>query len=273
MQTRGKCGLGHLRLATDGPGPGGRQRRRSGELRGWRVHVRPCREASATTRYFLLPACYRRRLRLFACAPSPRHSAVPSTAPPATHCARRRLERRRRRRLPRDALRSLSREWTAARSGRVAHARDEWCGRCRRSPRRCAFCVVRLLARSASRHPACLCPLCGGLSATAARAAFVGARAARAQRTVCEAISRVAAPRAPLQITDHRQWGWGTAAATPVLDTAHRPPRAHMTRGSPPLPHHYPLFVCVETFTLRGVDPELTRGCALGPPARLQPAE
>ena len=39
--------------------------------------------------------------------------------------------------------------------------------------------------------------LCGGLSATAARAAFVGARAARAQRTVCEAISRVAAPRAP----------------------------------------------------------------------------
>ena len=56
LKTRDKCGLGQLRLATDGPGPGGRQRRQGGELRGLRVHVRPCREASATTRYFLLPA-------------------------------------------------------------------------------------------------------------------------------------------------------------------------------------------------------------------------
>ena len=32
LQTRGKCGLGHLRLATDGPGPGERQRWRGGEL-------------------------------------------------------------------------------------------------------------------------------------------------------------------------------------------------------------------------------------------------
>ena len=37
LQTQGKCGLGRLRLATDGPGPGGRQRRRGGALRGWRV--------------------------------------------------------------------------------------------------------------------------------------------------------------------------------------------------------------------------------------------
>ena len=39
LQTQGKCGLGRLRLATDGPGPGGRQRRRDGELRGWSVRV------------------------------------------------------------------------------------------------------------------------------------------------------------------------------------------------------------------------------------------
>ena len=32
LKTRGKCGLGHLRLATDGPGPGERQRRRGHEL-------------------------------------------------------------------------------------------------------------------------------------------------------------------------------------------------------------------------------------------------
>ena len=39
LQTQGKCGLGWLRRATDGPGPGGRQRRRGGELGGWRVRV------------------------------------------------------------------------------------------------------------------------------------------------------------------------------------------------------------------------------------------
>ena len=39
LKTRGKCGLGHLRLATDGPGPGERQGRRGGELRGWGVRV------------------------------------------------------------------------------------------------------------------------------------------------------------------------------------------------------------------------------------------
>ena len=39
LQTQGKCGLGRLRRATDGPGPGGRQRRRGGALRGWSVRV------------------------------------------------------------------------------------------------------------------------------------------------------------------------------------------------------------------------------------------
>ena len=39
LKTRDKCGLGQLRLATDGPGPGERQRRRGGELRGWSVRV------------------------------------------------------------------------------------------------------------------------------------------------------------------------------------------------------------------------------------------
>ena len=34
LKTQDKCGLGQLRLATDGPGPGERQRRRGGELRG-----------------------------------------------------------------------------------------------------------------------------------------------------------------------------------------------------------------------------------------------
>ena len=34
LKTRDKCGLGQLRLATDGPWPGERQRRRGGELRG-----------------------------------------------------------------------------------------------------------------------------------------------------------------------------------------------------------------------------------------------
>ena len=39
LQTQDKCGLGRLRCATDGPGPGGRQRRRGGALRGWSVRV------------------------------------------------------------------------------------------------------------------------------------------------------------------------------------------------------------------------------------------
>ena len=39
LQTRDKCGSGRLKLAADGPGPGERQRRRGGELRGWRVRV------------------------------------------------------------------------------------------------------------------------------------------------------------------------------------------------------------------------------------------
>ena len=39
LQTQGKCGLGRLRCATDGPGPGERQRRRGGALRGWSVRV------------------------------------------------------------------------------------------------------------------------------------------------------------------------------------------------------------------------------------------
>ena len=43
LQTQGKCGLGRLRHATDGPGPGGRQRRRAGELGAgnsafWHLH-------------------------------------------------------------------------------------------------------------------------------------------------------------------------------------------------------------------------------------------
>ena len=43
LQTQGKCGLGRLRCATDGPGPGGRQRRRGGELgagnsASWHLH-------------------------------------------------------------------------------------------------------------------------------------------------------------------------------------------------------------------------------------------
>jgi len=39
LKTQDKCGFRHLRLATDGPGPGEQQRRRGGELRGWRVRV------------------------------------------------------------------------------------------------------------------------------------------------------------------------------------------------------------------------------------------
>ena len=43
LQTQGKCSLGRLRLATDGPGPGGRQRRRGGALGAgnsafWQLH-------------------------------------------------------------------------------------------------------------------------------------------------------------------------------------------------------------------------------------------
>ena len=43
LKTRDKCGLGQLRLATDGPGPGGRQRRRGGALGAgnsafWQLH-------------------------------------------------------------------------------------------------------------------------------------------------------------------------------------------------------------------------------------------
>ena len=43
LNTRDKCGLGQLRLATDGPGPGERQRMRGGELRAgnsasWHLH-------------------------------------------------------------------------------------------------------------------------------------------------------------------------------------------------------------------------------------------
>ena len=39
LKTRDKCGSGQLGPATDGPGPGERQRRRDRELRGWRVRV------------------------------------------------------------------------------------------------------------------------------------------------------------------------------------------------------------------------------------------
>ena len=37
LKTRVECGFRHLRPATDRPGPGEQQRRRGGELRGWRV--------------------------------------------------------------------------------------------------------------------------------------------------------------------------------------------------------------------------------------------
>ena len=39
LKTRDKCGSGQLGPATDGPGPGERQRRRARELRGWGVRV------------------------------------------------------------------------------------------------------------------------------------------------------------------------------------------------------------------------------------------
>ena len=43
LKTQNKCGLGQLRLAAGGPGPGERQRRRGGELRAgnnafWHLH-------------------------------------------------------------------------------------------------------------------------------------------------------------------------------------------------------------------------------------------
>ena len=43
LKTRGKCGLGRLRLAADGPGPGERQRRRGGELGSRFVGTWTCR--------------------------------------------------------------------------------------------------------------------------------------------------------------------------------------------------------------------------------------
>ena len=39
LKTRDKCDFRHLRLATDGPGPGEGQRRRGGALRGWSVRM------------------------------------------------------------------------------------------------------------------------------------------------------------------------------------------------------------------------------------------
>ena len=39
LETRDKCGFRLLRLAIDWPGPGERQERRGGELRGWSVRV------------------------------------------------------------------------------------------------------------------------------------------------------------------------------------------------------------------------------------------
>ena len=44
LQTQGKCGLGHLRHTTDGPGPGERQRRRGGELGSRFVGTWTCRD-------------------------------------------------------------------------------------------------------------------------------------------------------------------------------------------------------------------------------------
>ena len=44
LKTQGKCGLGQLRLAADGPGPGERQRRRGGELGSRFVGTWTCRD-------------------------------------------------------------------------------------------------------------------------------------------------------------------------------------------------------------------------------------
>ena len=50
LETRDKCGLGQLGLATDGPGPGERQGRRGGELAGWGVGMCACRDEPAKKR-------------------------------------------------------------------------------------------------------------------------------------------------------------------------------------------------------------------------------
>ena len=47
LKTQDKSGLRHLRLATDGPGPGERQKWRGGEPTGWGVGLCTCRDASA----------------------------------------------------------------------------------------------------------------------------------------------------------------------------------------------------------------------------------
>ena len=57
LQTQGKRGLGRLRRATDGPGPGERQRRRGGELGSRFVCTWTCRDEkclSAKKRLFRL---------------------------------------------------------------------------------------------------------------------------------------------------------------------------------------------------------------------------
>ena len=63
LQTQGKCGLGRLRCATDGPGPGGRQRRRGGELVIHRkrpgARNRASRRRGAPTGYLDLPSSSR----------------------------------------------------------------------------------------------------------------------------------------------------------------------------------------------------------------------
>ena len=49
LKTRDKCGLGQLRLDTDGPGPGERQGRRGGELRSRFVGTWTCRDEVPTS--------------------------------------------------------------------------------------------------------------------------------------------------------------------------------------------------------------------------------
>ena len=60
LKTRDKCGLGQLRLATDGPRPGERQRRRAGELVIHRkrpgARNRASRRRGAPTGYLDLPS-------------------------------------------------------------------------------------------------------------------------------------------------------------------------------------------------------------------------
>ena len=50
LKTRDKCGLGQLRVATDGIGPGERQRRRGGELGSRFVGTWTCRDAVPKSR-------------------------------------------------------------------------------------------------------------------------------------------------------------------------------------------------------------------------------